>query len=208
MDKIINKAKKICKSYIYETNQKYFSNYVFIHINKCGGTSIEKFLGIQKRHETAQEVLERIGLRRWNEIYSFSIVRHPYSKVISHYKYRKYTNQTNINDKNIDVNTWIKLSYGDKKKEFYDIPLMFAPCLQWITLNKKIIVSRIIKLETLNAEWESVCSEIKRPYSPLPHANKTSSNNIESAFNQLDNESLGIIRHHFREDFEKLDYKY
>lgn len=63
---------------------------IFIHINKCGGSSVEEALGIPvKIHDTAAARRRKIGARRWDRAFTFTLVRHPYSKVISHYSYRR-----------------------------------------------------------------------------------------------------------------------
>lgn len=208
---MITALKKInprIRSRYFQVRHKYFNRFAFVHINKCGGTSIEKFLGIPKKHETAQQIINEIGFERWKSIYSFSVIRHPYSKVVSHYKYRTGTNQTELGENSIDINTWIKLSYGEKHVKYYDNPLMFAPCLHWITLGDEIIVDRVTKLEKLNEEWESICLDIGKKFSPLPHANKTSSSDIDSAYSLLNCDSLKIIKDHFQQDFIKFNYDY
>lgn len=44
------------------------SDFIFIHINKTGGTSIEKALGLEKDHLTAAEKKAAIGKQKWRSI--------------------------------------------------------------------------------------------------------------------------------------------
>ena len=51
------------QKHLYYRWQRRFGRVVFIHINKCGGTSIEAALGIPKKiHDTALRRREMIGL--------------------------------------------------------------------------------------------------------------------------------------------------
>lgn len=72
----------------YLIQQRFFSSFIFVHINKCGGTSIQRALGIPvKDHDTALERKRKIG-RRWDSLYKFSVIRHPYYRVESLDRYR------------------------------------------------------------------------------------------------------------------------
>ncbi|MDG2079786.1 MAG: hypothetical protein P8J26_09845 [Pseudomonadales bacterium] len=44
------------------------NGYIFIHINKTGGTSIEKALGLEKDHLSAAEKKAVIGKQKWRSI--------------------------------------------------------------------------------------------------------------------------------------------
>ena len=42
-----------------------YGQFAFIHINKCGGTSIEAALNLPKTHDTAQQRRDKIGRDHW-----------------------------------------------------------------------------------------------------------------------------------------------
>lgn len=71
---------------------------IFIHIPKCGGTTIEQSLnlidmqsgyGIEKgkamQHYTWSDYIDKLGHDVFNDYYKFAIVRNPYDRVISEY---------------------------------------------------------------------------------------------------------------------------
>jgi hypothetical protein len=96
---------------------KYFCPYSFIHINKTGGSSIEKALHAPLIHETALTFRERIGRRRWEERFSFAIVRNPWDRAVSHFHYRKMTNQTGLRNTPMGFKDWLKRVYIERSPE-------------------------------------------------------------------------------------------
>ena len=189
---------------VYLDAQRRMGSFVFIHINKCGGTSVERALGLPKIHDTAMQRRDRIGAARWTEMATFSIVRHPYDKVASHYRYRVETNQTDLATRRIDLNDWVRRAYGDRDPAFYDKPLMFAPCLDWLTDETgRIMVDYVARLETIAADWPKIQALIGTS-AVLPHANATQ--RADRAADALDQTSRAILARHFAADFEAFGY--
>jgi hypothetical protein len=87
---------------------------IFVHLHKCGGTSIEfAFEPFQKyndiilgsttlgdaidgpyhsrfglwKHSSAQEILEVVGPQIWTDYYKFAVVRNPFERIASIYRY-------------------------------------------------------------------------------------------------------------------------
>ena len=139
--------------------------------------------------------------------FTFSIVRHPYAKVISHYAYRCKTNQTQMATNQITLNEWVKKSYGDRDTEFYDNPLMFSPSFDWVSVSEGIVVKQVIKLEEINLHWNEVCNNLGLPLLPLATRNKTNSSTSEMAVKKLDRKSISIINQRFKKDFEIFNYE-
>lgn len=85
----------------------YTYNTIFIHIPKCAGTTVEKILGTFTQEEffsfkkdmfenqkTTPQHFTYLQLKNylpidWTNFYTFSVVRNPYSRFVSEYKYRK-----------------------------------------------------------------------------------------------------------------------
>src|SRR5262245_17967825 len=127
-------------------HERYFRSFVFIHINRTGGSSIEKALGVHLQHRTAREKREELGENFWRKKFSFTVVRNPWDKVVSHYHYRVMTNQTNLGVRSIGFNEWVKRAYGSNDPEYYNNPKMFMPQLDWIVdLDGKILVDFIAR---------------------------------------------------------------
>lgn len=68
---------------------------VFVHVPKAGGTSIAAALGVEQNkafllaHATAEEVIELIFQDDWADFYSFAVVRNPWARYRSLYRYHR-----------------------------------------------------------------------------------------------------------------------
>ncbi len=182
-------------------------NFIFIHINKTAGTSITKAIKLPKRrHLSAKEVIEIVGKERWEKSYKFTFVRNPWDKVVSHYKYRIKTNQTNLRDNPISFSEWVKLTYGDDKNLFYyDKPKMFQPQNEWLLNDEdKIDIDMIGKFENINKDFQIIADQIGCD-SKLPHRNKTEKVDYREFYND---ETKAIVAKWFQRDIELFKYEF
>ncbi len=179
-------------------------NFIFIHINKTGGISLGECLELPfKMHFTAEEVIESIGLKKWNQALSFSIVRNPFDKVVSHYFYRVLTNQTGLGSEEIGFQEWVKKCYGPSKDPYlYDQPKMFQPQLDWLRHDGRIAVNMILKFEKLNSDYKKI-KELLGLSMDLPHKNKSSRDHYK---NYYDHETWEIVADWFKEDIKYFGY--
>ena len=71
---------------------------VFIHLTKCAGSSIVRTLDFHPvdgpgggHHAEASYIKQVVGDKIWNEYFKFTVVRNPYSKMVSLYRYASPT---------------------------------------------------------------------------------------------------------------------
>lgn len=198
MSGVIEKIKTI--------RSRYFDRFIFIHINKTGGSSIEKALNLPFEHKTALEKIEEVGVCRWSKKVSFTVVRNPWDKVVSHYHYRVQTNQTGMGDGHIEFNEWVKKAYGEKDRRYYDQPRMFMPQVDWICdRNGKVLVDRILRFERLSEDFNSLAAELKI-VARLPHVKK--SKRKKDMRHYYDQESISIIYDCFLSDVNMFGYEF
>jgi len=184
----------------------YIANFILIHINKTGGSSIEKALGLpQQLHLTALELREKLGDKRWNKRFKFAFVRNPWDKVVSHYYYRYRRNAQGIKEDNINFKQWVKLTYGEKNPKYYNIPKMFAPQMDWITNEKgEVIIDFIGRFENLNEDFQKVCGIIGKKRE-LPHLRKSNHKPYQYYY---DDETRELIEKIFKKDIDAFGYKF
>ncbi|MBS1250408.1 MAG: hypothetical protein MAG431_02002 [Chloroflexi bacterium] len=56
---------------------KYIDDFLFVRINKTGGSSVKWALQLPIGHTTALEYIDSIGRQRWDNKFTFSIVKTP-----------------------------------------------------------------------------------------------------------------------------------
>jgi Sulfotransferase family len=62
-------------------------NLIFVHIQKTGGTAINRALGVNdspgEKHRTSQELHQLYGSEAWERSFKFSFVRNPWDRLVS-----------------------------------------------------------------------------------------------------------------------------
>lgn len=201
-----NALRTIVRSLRSSLKESHYANdYVLIHINKTGGSSVEVALGLKWEHKTAIEKIEEIGRKPWDKKFTFAWVRNPWDKVVSHYCYRVKTNQTHLGVNPIEFTDWVKLSYGEQDPKYYDKPKMFMPQSDWITdTSGEMLVDFVGRFENFERDFQKVCDRLNRK-AELPHKKKSERGEYQSYY---DRESREIIEDWFAKDIDRFGYKF
>jgi len=181
--------------------------YIFIHINKTAGTSIGNAIGLPvKHHQTAREIIAKIGKDKWNTAYKFTLVRNPWDKVVSHYEYRRKRNKTEVATRNVSFSEWVKKTYGtDKDPFFYNNPKAFQPQVEWLKDEQgRIAIDFIGKFESINDDFDQI-KRIIGIEAELPHLNASKRASYQSYY---DDETRLIVAQWFHEDIEAFGYNF
>ena len=205
---------------LFLVNKKYenFKNnntLFFIHIPKNAGTSIED---VAKKHNI-----------NWGRFYSFNIndkykkcskwhippkyyendyknkklfciVRNPYTRIVSEFKYSHQGEQNKEN-----LNKWIKsLPHEFNNNKFLN-DCHLLPQTEFIknkddSINKEI---EILRFENLNIDFKNLLNKYNYKDMKLPMNNKSK---VNLTHRDLNNESKNIIKKIYKTDFETFDY--
>jgi len=157
-------------------------------------------------HMTAAECIDVLGRERWDSMFSFSIVRNPWDKVVSHYHHRVATNQTGLGENPVSFNDWVSRSYGDNDPYYYDQPVMFMPQLDWLTDSQgEQVVNYVGRFEQLQHHFDEICSLMGLHPLALPHIRKTEHDDYRDYYTPKAKE---IIAEWFAKDIEVFGYTY
>lgn len=179
--------------------------YYFVHITKCGGSSVEEALDLFKFHATAQYWRNMVGQGTWDALRTFSIVRNPYDRVCSSYRYRLKQGNLKGADPGMGLNEWVYNTFERADPAFWTHEHMLSPCADWVTdEDGSLMVKTVIRLEQLQKEWWKV-QQITRSTVSLPRANTTEVT-AETSTEALSPESLATITQFFARDFELFGY--
>jgi len=180
--------------------------FVFIHVNKTGGTSITKALGLSdKQHLPVVRVKRIVGNKAWCQALKFAFVRNPWDHVVSHFHFRVQTNQTGLGTAPIPFAERVRLAYGMRDSRCFDTPKMFMPQVNWLedeTGNSD--VDSVGRFERIEADFREVCKRL-RIRAQLPHMNPSTRDKYRAYY---DDETVEIVRRCFAEDIAAFGYEF
>lgn len=188
--------------------------FIFIHINCCGGTSIEtalKDFGYwqphhidqihrehsplwrQTQHLNAHEIKSFYKDEIWRNYLTFAFVRNPWARCATYYVTHKKINRA--------------MSFKDflKQDTHYDFKRMYSPAFNWLAdENGKLMdIDFIGKAERLAMDFKTVCDRIGIPQLKLPHVNKS---NRKPYWAFYDEEAREIVATRFKNDIDAFGY--
>jgi hypothetical protein len=187
--------------------------FIFIHIPKTGGTSIEKYIlgnaNVAKKqnnkHNTVTEYMNKTG-KLFDKYFSFSFVRNPYDFLVSYYKFRM--NMINGEYGRVERFMYKKYSKSNFRnwvmKNFYNDPRVMTN-LDFLSYNSEIKVDFIGKFENLQQDFDTVCDKIGIPQQKLPHINKSKHKHYTEYY---DDETREIVAKKYAKDIEYFGYKF
>lgn len=198
---------------------------IFIHIPKTGGTSIEQLIWpveqgrseadlwmgfkdkFHNKHQTgglqhllATQVRQELGSAVFDSYFKFCIVRDPWSKAISQFKYMK---------RRPDLMSFVGMLEGDCFKRYLSL-IQRKEHVQWMPQyrfifddNGENLVDYIGRFESLECEAKRVLAVLNVPFVGLPHLNKGGQ---VSALEQ-DAEARELVAHIYRKDIVCFNYQ-
>ncbi len=200
------------------------NKYIFIHIPKNAGESIEKALGgymnrsklcwIEKgfplQHLTASQIKARAGEEKFDNYFKFSFVRNPFSKCLSEYFWEKNTWMTL--GTTLGFKQWVKTKLKKliKNSEKRDIPIEKKmhnlPQYKFIYNDEgESMVDWIGRFENVVNDFNVACNKIGIPNRQLPHENKANHKHYTEYY---DTESREIVAEQYAKDIEYFGYEF
>lgn len=202
------KIKQIVSPYPY----RYYyqrKKVIFIHIPKSAGTSVLSMLGthISRDHATWYE-FRASDVDRFESYYKFSVVRNPYSRLISTFRYlSRGGNQ-------VSDMRWLQMplarcsTFNDFVDKCLSEELVYGSRMFWpqhmFLFNEfgDLMVDRVLKFENLSRDWSDLASRIGAP-KELKRLNMSGG---ASSSHDLPSDVKQKIFSLYKRDFELLGY--
>ena len=200
---------------------------IFIHIPKCGGSSIERTLwprpedrkeanlyggfiskylnkyqtgGLQ--HLLASQVREEVGMNVFETFYKFAFVRNPWDRVVSQFAYMQ---------QRPDLMDYVGMSQETEFKAYLEL-IQQKEHVQWMPQHRflldedgTLLVDQIGRIESLKTDFSSILAKLNLNKSAqLTHANRSDRQPIEKYYN--DRETLEIVANIYSEDIKLFGY--
>ena len=183
---------------------KHFQNYVFIHIPKCGGTSVERALGLAVlNHDTALERFHALGEKRWRERVTFSVVRNPYARLASSYFYLHQPTHTAMSELREEFRFW--LFRWQSAQQENALPDALNTQCWWLSDEKgRSLVAITCRLEDIENDIQPVAKSLGREI----NVQKLKENPLSIDYNDLYTPATrDMIKDLYKEDFERFGYE-
>ncbi len=197
---------------------------IFVHIPKTAGQSIEQVflddlglswddrealnlrynddpaVGPQRlAHLYADEYVRRghIDQERWDTYFKFAVVRNPYDRILSEFRYRKFRTTGPL--------FWfLRKRYRD---EYRDVTRHMVPqCRYLFNEAGACLVDEIVRFEDLEDRMPQVFERIFGSPRSLPKRNQSTTGHRRLARHQLSKSNRKLIRDRYAEDFSRLGY--
>lgn len=191
----------------------------FIHIPKNGGCSVKKYLKNDGRflkfhHESAREIKQNISKELWEETYTFTTVRNPWSRILSAFNFLKAGGLPQFNDeeKAKELRIYKDTSFVDWVKEneshFKNAREPFEGTAGWMHFKRQTSyinepLDKIFKIENINNKQGLIGRGFMQT---IPTDNCSGKKqNYRSSYN---NETIKIIRSAYEEDIKLFKYSF
>lgn len=167
---------------------------IFIHIPKCGGTSIEAMLApevditqLDREHGVGYDPVSQLHLQHatpleligtglvtpeeWNTFFKFTIIRNPWARTVSDYHWLKKHSRVKGKFKDYLLrkrgfaNLFESENINHRRDHFY-------PQSMFLETGDHTPIDRIIRLEDLQNESSSLLSDLNMTERSIPHHNK------------------------------------
>ncbi|MEO0695312.1 MAG: sulfotransferase family 2 domain-containing protein [Pseudomonadota bacterium] len=205
---------KVCREHSPYQPWNCANNAIYVHIPKAGGQAVKAALDIEDHpflgHCPATG-FKAADPRLFEDYYSFSVVRHPVTRLRSAFQYLKHTSLHETDRRFADQHLSKITTFPEFVQKLNDwhframiVPwIHFQPQAYFLAdLEGTLIVDEIFKLENIDKGFE----QLKRRLgidATLPKKNAST----KSAESDLSPQHTDVIRSIYREDFALLGYE-
>lgn len=197
---------------------------IFVHIPKCGGTSIENVIWPESRntsdlwmgfvsrfrnkyqtgglqHLLATQIREEVGEKAFQDYFKFTIVRNPWDKAVSQFFYMR---------QRPDLREYIGMKEDDTFMRYLELTKNKLH-VQWEKqhkffqdVNGKTIVDFIGRLENFNEDSAHIFNRLGIQ-AEIPHVNATRHKHYSEYYNT---ETREMVAEMYKDDIRILWYKF
>ena len=197
---------------------------LFIHIPRTGGTSIEDNLGVKvgkeslygifpyKNHKKAlqhldcKEIIDMIGNESYNSYYKFSVVRHPYFRLLSEFYWRPKLQQVELPEFKVGYNFMkflrqVKCIVDNKDYDkfiYYD----HLNLIDYLMKDGELMVDKVIDFDDIDNQYKF----IRNKYGISRDLEKLGSKYLTGKKCILTDQCKNLIYEIYQKDFEVFGF--
>jgi len=195
---------------------------IFIHIPKTGGKSVSSALGFGwPGHKDISQYAGELNPEVFQSYFKFAVVRNPWERLVSEYNFQK-KNKRPKKDKLFIFDDrgakrgfadWVRTAFanphhyngedwaGDVSKHIH----RWSPQVDWISVNGKIAVDFIARLENIAEDFRQIRKKIGLPPAKMPWRNSKWHWHYS---NYYDDAMREMVAQYYARDIEAFGYRY
>lgn len=202
---------------------------IFVHIPKTGGTSIGEMLGFSEtrnyfidkkdsriisenhslkstlEHRDCKELIRIVGPKVWDSAFKFSIVRNPWDRAYSWYKFNIKLNKHRMRQDQISFEDWIIESFERKNSKYFFNTKLFQSQYDFLSDDTgELAVDFIGRFENLRDELDRI-KKIIPIQGQLQHLNPTKKDNYQTVYSEY---SKNTVAQHYFKDIKEWNYSF
>ena len=196
--------------------------FIFVHIAKTGGTSIEhglepygkllqgpeNFESIYYKHAIASDLRRMLGPPEYETYFTFSFVRNPWDWIASNYAFNRGLARPFIIGTDYSISGKVPV-WGEAMTFDTWLPWWieeFSPSQASVLTDEdgRLLVDFVGHFEQLEDDFRRVCARLGLPAAPLPHLKATRNKKPYRQYYDATTEQL--VLDHFKLDFELFGY--
>ena len=181
--------------------------FIFLHIPKTGGTSIEKYIKpycfrVGHHHLPAKRMEKRLGPQKFNQYFKFTFVRNPWDKYVSEYKW--YTNKKFRWPRKREKKFYRKMTFKEFLKKFDpdDAPHAFSYSQMIGDFKNFDFIGRF---ESIEEDFREICHSTGMPKCRLKHEHQIKGPHYTEYY---DDEAKQIVAEKYARDIEYFGYEF
>jgi hypothetical protein len=184
--------------------------FIFVHINKTGGTSIEKIFepyadqrDVPYKHAAAA-FYQQTFPGRFRRYFKFAFVRNPWDWLVSRYHWSRDHQRLfdySFREFLLRLKNRIRLSATADWLEEQAL----LPQIDRLTIGGAIAVDFVGRFENLQSDFDKICSNLRIESRPLPQVFKTEHAPYVECY---DNETRKIVEELYATDIETFGYRF
>lgn len=195
---------------------------IYVHIPKTGGNSVNRAFGLEwEDHKDLRRYAAELPAETFARYLKFAIVRNPWDRLLSDYNYQRKKSRPDATKLFVFAHDGAKRRFGAWIRAVLSDPHRYdpgawggdvsaglhrwSPQLDWISLDGRIAVDRVLRLERLADDFPSVAETLGLRCRRLPRRNRRLHWHYSWYY---DDETRDLVADYYARDIAAFGYRF